>query len=401
MNKLTRYQNISRTAGTICVVLCCFFTPISTSLMGATALLALAFWLLNGGLFALPRLMASNASVLLSTLLILLLAIGVLYSPVPLQQSLEYVTKYRKLLYFAVVISLLKGNDGAARLAEDSFVAGCIVLLALSYGIYFSLIPCERFGFSIVHHITHSLFMSLLAFWCVQRLFQSRQYVYLWLSIFILTTINLFYITPGRTGMSLYIVLMLLAIVQKLRWKHALLSIVGIIAVLGLAYMTSENFSSRTKEAIIEVKTYQPKWSRTSLGMRFDWLRNSRDLIMQKPLFGHGTGAFEFVQDKLTFKVRDHSAPTDNPHNEYMLLAVQIGLVGLFVFLALLISLIVTSFRLPPEKRYLLQGVVLSMTVGCLMNSFLFDTHSGHFFIILSAVLSIPAVKTGSLYLNR
>ena len=389
------------TAGIFCIVLSCFFIPFSTSLMGATATLALVFWLLTGGIFSLPRLMKDNVTVGLAITLFILIAIAVFYSPAPLSDALECLKKYRKLVFIAVVFSLFKGNQGAAKLAEDSFVAGCIVLLFLSYGIFFSIIPSERFGSSVVYHITHSLFMAVLAFWSLQRIFESRQYIYLWLAIFIFTTINLFYIAPGRTGMLLYITLIFLTLVQRLSWKKALPATIFIFAVIGIAFVTSNNFSSRAKEAFEEINTYQAEWSRTSLGMRLDWWRNSRDLIKQKPIFGHGTGSFEKVQDELSITMRDHSAPTDNPHNEYLFISVQTGLVGLALFVVLLASQFITSFRLQQPRRYLLQGVIVAMSVGCLMNSFLHDSHPGHFYAILSAILATPSINTNPLLSRR
>ncbi len=390
---------MTSTAGIFCVVLSCFFMPFSTSLMGATATLAAVFWLLSGDVSSLPQLMQKNVSVSLAIALFLLLVIGLTYSPVPLNDSLDILRKYRKIIYFAIVVSLFKDNEGTARLAEDSFIAGCVVLLLISYSIFFSIIPSERFGFSVVYHITHSLFMAILAFWCLQRMFESRQYVYLWLGLFLLATINLFYIAPGRTGMLVYIALIILTLLQRLSWKKLLPATILVSIVVGITFFTSSNFSIRVNEAVDEMREYQAESSRTSLGMRFDWWQNSIDLIMQKPVFGHGTGSFQAVQENL---IKDgDTQSTDNPHNEYLFLAVQTGLVGLFLFVTLLVVQFITSFSLQPPRRYLLQGVVVAMSIGCLMNSLLFDSHSGHFYAIMSAILTIPSTKATALLSRR
>ncbi|MDK9707919.1 MAG: O-antigen ligase family protein [Desulforhopalus sp.] len=401
MRKLGQFRNMTKTAGVFCIVLCCFFIPFSTSLMGATASLAVVFWLLSGDVLTLPRLLQQNVSAFLAIALFLLLAIGVSYSAAPLSDALAFLKKYRELVYFAMVVSLFLANDGAAKLAEDSFVAGCIVLLFVSYGIFFSIIPSERFGHSIVYHITHSFFMAILAFWCLQRAFDSKQYIYFWLGIFVATSINLFYIAPGRTGMLVYLALVVLSVFQRLSLRKSVLAIFLVFLAIGIAFSTSSNFSNRVTEAIKEVKEYHASWSRTSLGMRLDWVRNGLELIEQKPAFGHGTGSFRIVQDKMLKKKRDHSLPTDNPHNEYILIAVQTGIVGLFLFVTLLASQFISTFKLQPQRRYLLQGVIVAVAVGCLMNSFLFDSHPGHFYAIISAILAVPAVKPTSLQFRR
>ncbi len=394
MKKFAHYRNMTSTAGIFCVVLSCFFIPFSTSLMGATATLAAVFWVLSGDVSSLPQLMKKNVSVSLAIALFLLLIIGLTYTPVPLNDALDFLKKYRKILYFAMVVSIFRDNVGAARLAEDSFIAGCIVLLFISYSILFSIIPSDRFGFSVVYHITHSLFMAILAFWCLQRMFESRQYIYLWLGLFLLATINLFYIAPGRTGMLIYIALIILTLFQRLSWKKLLPATILVSIIVGITFFTSSNFSTRVNEAVDEMRGYQAESSRTSLGMRFDWWQNSIDIVRQKPIFGHGTGSFQAVQENL---IKDgDTQSTDNPHNEYLFLAVQAGLVGLFLFVTLLVVQFIASFSLQPPRKYLLQGVVVAMSVGCLMNSFLFDSHSGHFYAIMSAILTIPSIKTNS-----
>ncbi len=395
MKQLKHLGNMANTAGIFCIVLSCFFIPLSTALMGTMATLALVFWLLSGDILLLPRLMKKNASVSLALALFLLLIIGITYSPAPLNDALAFLKKYRELAYFAMVISLFKDNEGAAKLAENSFVTGCIILLFISYGIFFSIIPSERFGHSAVYHITHSLFMAVLAFWCLQRMFASRQYFYLWLALFLLTTVNLFYIAPGRTGMLVYIALIFLTLLQRLSWKKSLAATFLLALVIGVTFNTSRNFSSRVNEAVDEMKGYQAESSRTSLGMRFDWWRNSIDLIKQKPIFGHGTGSFGTVQENL-IKGSD-TQTTDNPHNEYLLISVQTGLVGLFVFITLLSAQFISSFKIQPPRRYLLQGVVVAVAIGSLMNSFVYDSHPGHFYAIVSAILAVPSIKTNSL----
>ena len=395
MRKLAQTQSIFDVAGNFFIILCCFFIPFSTSLMGAPSILAAVCWILSGRFFFLPRLMQGNKLVFLAVILFLLLVAGLFYSPVPMNEALSTLKKYRELLFFAMVVAFMTGNENAAKLAEDSFILGCVILLILSYGIFFSIIPSERYGYSVVYHITHNFFMAILAFWCLQRAFDSRQYRYLWLVLFLAATINLFYIAPGRTGMLVYIALILLSLFQHLSLKKAMAATLLAALVIAIAFATSANFSSRVREALDEVKGYQAESSRTSLGMRFDWWQNSVDLIGQKPIFGHGTGSFKTVQAELIKSSK--TKPTDNPHNEYLMIGVQTGLVGLTVWLAFLGAQFIAAFRLQPPKRFLLQGIVIAMVVGCLMNSFLLDSHPGHFYAIISAILCIPPQKGSGL----
>jgi O-antigen ligase len=399
MKKLAHARSNIDVAGNFFIILCCFFIPFSTSLMGATAVLAACCWILSGRLFSLPRLMIDNTLVLLAIVLFLLLVAGLFYAPVPMDEALSTLKKYRELIYFAMVVSFMADNDNAAKLAENSFILGCIVLLLISYSIFFSIIPSERYGHSVVYHITHNYFMAILAFWCLQRAFGSRQYAYLWLALFVITTINLFYIAPGRTGMLVFVALILLTLFQHLSFTKSIVATLLVSLVIGITFVTSTNFSTRVREAVDEIKNYQAESSRTSLGMRFDWWQNSLQLIEQKPVFGHGTGSFKAVQAEL---IKDSDTkPTDNPHNEYLMIGVQTGLLGLALWLALLVAQFIASFRLQPPGRYLLQGVVVAMASGCLMNSFLLDSHQGHFYAILSAILLCTQTKKNGQLISR
>jgi len=391
MRKQKASQNKFHTAGIFSIIAACFVIPLSTSLTGITTALACVFWILSGKAVTLPRLALSNHLVFLSLLLFLIFIAGLSYTPVPLDEAFSILKKYRELLLFPIVISLTMENDDACRFAENSFFLGCVFLLMISYGMFFSIIPLYKYGFSLVYHITHSFFMAILAFWCLQRMLDSKQYIYLWLVLFIVTTINLFYIAPGRTGMFVYVILMILAFFQRFSLKKAISATLLVTTLIALTFATSQNFSTRVLEAVNEMKTYQStsESSRTSLGMRFDWWQNSVELIKQKPILGHGTGSFAAAQEKLIKDTK--TKPTDNPHNEYLLIGVQVGIPALVVFIAILAAQLIYSLRLHHPRKYLLQGVVISMACGCLMNSFLFDSLPGHYFAIISALLISPA----------
>ncbi len=380
--------------GLYSLIASCFFIPFSSSLMGATTILALICWIASGKIRELPKLLLTNKLALLSTALFLLLIAGVFYSPAETGDALSALKKYRELILFVMTLSYLRKNASKAELTEKVFLAGSILLLSISYSMYFGLIPTEKFGYSTVYHITHSFFMALLAFWALQKAIVSPKVRIFWCFIFIATCTNLFYIAPGRTGMFVFVALALLTIFQHLSLKKSLVGLLICGAVIGATFASSENFSTRFHEAVGEIQNYQPGSSRTSLGMRFDWWHNCITLIKEKPLLGHGTGSFEIEQKRLIEGTK--TMKSDNPHNEYLFIGVQVGLVGVVLYLTLLGGLFGASFKKKRPYNFLLQGVVVAMFCGCLMNSFLFDSHQGHFFAIISAILISTQTKVSN-----
>lgn len=251
---------------------------------------------------------------------------------------------------------------------------------------YFSIIPTAKFGYSILFHITHNFFMSILAFYAAHKCVDSEQkrLKFLWIFIFVLCVFNMFYIAPGRTGMLVFLFLMILFFVQRLSITKLLISLVVLTVLVLAAFTTSKNFSSRSSLAIKEIQSYQYGASRTSLGMRFDWWIDSLAIIKEKPILGHGTGSFTTEHDK--FISGSRVMKTDNPHNEFLLIGVQLGIVGIAAFTLLFIAQLLCSFKLDKPDKMFVQGLIIAMVIGCTMNSFLFDSHQGHFWAILSAV---------------
>jgi O-antigen ligase len=372
-------------AGAICVVLACFFTPLSTTLLGLFSLLAVIAWILSGGFSDLPRTFVDYPHSCLALVLFSFMALAITYSPVNLEQGVDTLRKYRELLLMPIVISLMSLSRQYREMAENGFVSGCIVLLLASYGMAFGLLPEHRYGYSLVFHITHSFFMAVLSFWAIHRCIDSRQFRYFWIAVYVATVINLFYIAPGRTGMLVFLCLMILFFMQRLRLIQWLGGLTLLAVLVTSLYFTSENFSGRLQEAASEIQAYTPGSSRTSIGQRFDWWISSLDLVREKPVLGHGTGSFSAVLKKLTEKTG--ITQTDNPHNEYLLLTVQFGAVGLCLFLAMIVLQLLNARQMEGNKRWLIQGVVLALLSGSLINSLLFDSQQGHFYLFMSAAL--------------
>lgn len=381
---IRKIQQYALNASLFCAAATCFFMPFSSSLLSLFSILTIFFWLFSGRITLFPRLARSNLAVLFSFILFLLFISGILYSSASFEYSLSIFKKYREVIYIPILFSLFYGTNRASRYCEISFLCGCIFLLFVSYAMYFSLLPSDRYGNSLVYHITHSYFMAILAYFSLHRLFENKKIRWGWLPIVVLTVINLFYIAPGRTGMLVFIFLILLLLFQLLSLKKFCIGLVVFVIAGSAVFLTSENFSTRSKAAYQEIQEYHYGDSRTSLGMRFDWWITSLRLIMERPVFGHGTGSYAREHERMIQGTKIET--TDNPHNEYLFIAEQLGMVGLLAFLLLLLSQIFHSFRLREMDRFYLQGVVLAMATGCLMNSFLFDSHQGHFWAFLSAL---------------
>ncbi|KAB2891913.1 MAG: O-antigen ligase family protein [Desulfobulbaceae bacterium] len=382
---IDRIQTISRRCGGYAIIATCFWIPLSTALMDISSAFVLLFWFGSGRARILGRLLRRHPVAILATLLFVYFAAAVLYSPAASERSLSVLMKYRELLILPLVMSFAWDDEVLIGRAENGFLAGTAILMLISFGMHFSLIPSAKYGNSLLFHITHSFFMAMLAFWAFQRAIDHRRYRIAWCVVFLLATANIVFVSPGRTGLFAYTVLIGFAILQRLSLRNRLAGCLILLLAIPAGFTVSGNISSRVQQALQDIIHYEPGASRSSLGMRLDWWGNSIDLIRERPVFGHGTGSFAFRQQELI--EGSDTMPTDNPHNEYLFIGVQLGLSGLALFVALLVSQWLSASRLKRHRRFVMQGIVLTMAAGCLMNSFLFDSHQGHFFAFLSALL--------------
>lgn len=419
-------------AGCYSVVATCFSIPVSTSMMGVFALLTVVFWMASGRFLTFIPLLRSNMVAALSLLLFLLFLGGTVYTSASQEEALYFLKKYRELLFLPIVISVIAGNQKMQQYAVHGFFAGCFVLLLASFAMWLGVLE-PRHGidgnanYSLLFHITHSIFMAFFAFWVGHRVLdqslaappkdisdkqgtnrieeaagvasQSSGLVRLWgmktLWLVLLASIvfNLFFVCAGRTGMCLFLVLILLLLWQRVSWVVVAAGVTFLALLLPAMYYLSPNFAHRVNYAKSDITSYEKGDVRTSLGQRVYWSVNSFELVKQKPFFGHGTGSFSHEHYKLSKYVDIYGEIPNDPHNEYALIAVQLGLVGLVVWLSLLASQWRMSFRLPEKHKWVAQGLLVTIVVGCTMNSLLHGSADGHLYAFFSGVLfsTLPA----------
>lgn len=101
----------------------------------------------------------------------------------------------------------------------------------------------------------------------------------------------------------------------------------------------------------------------------------SCEMIKDKPIFGHGYGSFKakyMSYQASYFKENPNSKDyiladnVQNPFNEFILLTVELGLVGLFVFCLIIVFLLKKIKKSENENRYLaLTGLISFLTFAC------------------------------------
>ena len=145
-------------------------------------------------------------------------------------------------------------------------------------------------------------------------------------------------------------------------------------ALVSLVFAASPIVRQRMALAISEYQRPAPaEIIVSSIGERVVYARNTLALIAERPLLGYGTGAFRSAYARVVEgRTGLEGIKAHDPHNQFLNIAAQHGLLGLAVFVALLIL----AFRQTPVAPYRLLG--LGVLVAWCFTS-LFSSHFSTF----------------------
>ena len=358
-----------------------FSTSLTIILSGLLGL----FWLLSAQFLGLPGLLKRNPVAAWSLLLFSWFILGSSYSSATFGDAFSMTMKYRELLFIPVLISFLTTDRYRCKV-WGAFVAASVITLLISYLMDIDILDLNKFGDpSFKSRITHSIFISFFAFYCAHKVRDGKRYAKLYLVLLIISMHNLFFIVEGRTGQLIAASLVLLFGVQRFTKKILLLTVL-VMAILLALFLNFSDKASRMREGVANTQVFlQPGHEQTesSMGQRYAFWEYSIKLIAEKPLLGHGTGSFAKEYERIAHNER---WKTKNPHNEFLMVGVQLGLSGLLIYLGFLASQYYCAKKLPNREKWLAQGLLLSLIVTSLFNSPFLDHSEGHWFATMIAL---------------
>ncbi len=380
--------------GAVFSILLIFVIPFSTALTTLFSFLIFLIWLLSGQFMQLPVLLKRNPTALFAFALFTALTLAIFYSPVPVQEGLSGLKKYHELLLLVVLLGFLD-QENFYRWGFYALFLSLLITLISSYAIYFDFLPAPesaRASPSLKMRITHSLFMAFLAFYCAHQLIDNPAWRRFWIVLFLLSTCNLFFMIDGRTGQLLYFLLSFLFSYQRLS-KFKAAAFIGFNILFFIFFLNFSSGGQRIHEGIANSRSYLQGHTEThsSMGQRLTFWKHSIELIAEKPLLGHGTGSFASQYARVAAA---DDIKTSNAHNEFLMLGVQTGLLGILLFLGLLFSYYRQQKLLAAKQQWFAQGVLLTFTLNSLLNSTLLDHAEGHWFACLIALSLAPLTST-------
>ncbi len=371
-----------------CVVFLAFAIPVSTFATHITLFALIVSWFLAGNLETKVKRISSHPVVKAMVALFVVFLVGAFYSPAPTSDIIQLLNKIAKLLYLPFVLSVMTEEKWRRRTLR-AFLGAIVLTFALAVlKVYGGLPVTNNFTLACVFkdHIYTNLMMAFASFmvghylWRTTNKMQRFALGSLLLGLF-------FYVlcmSEGRSGHMIFLALWVLFCFQKFSSKR--LWIVGLgsvfLGVIALEY--SPMLQYRFFSIVEEFWRYQTSHFLTSVGQRLEFLNHTLQLVKEHPWVGYGTGSFAIVYH--SYADLHHIVATDNPHNEYLNVLIQVGGLGLLVFLSLFVIIFKSSRELPEPEKWFVQGLIVAMMLGCVANSWLMDFTSGYFFVVLLAV---------------
>ena len=233
--------------------------------------------------------------------------------------------------------------------------------------------------------IAFGFFLAYAIYLMIHQVLQSEttKQKLLWLFFAIVTSFDVLYLVSGRTG---HVVLFAMVPLLAFQYRHLFVKYwIPVLLLLGVIFFgvvsTSEAIKSRSQDIQQAEKNVESSW----IGQRLIFWQSSLRIIADHPLLGAGTGSY--ATEFLTHANGHAEMKADNPHNEYLMIGSQLGIIGLLAFIWLFYTQFKQASQLPEMYRFAAQGLVVAMAVGCLFNSFLRDHGEGHFYAIFAGLL--------------
>ena len=331
--------------------------------------------------------------------MLVLLALSLAWTPAPLREALHDLNKYSKLLIIPLVLVLLRQRREAllalgVYVAVESFVVLTSYLLSAGLELPWVVKPLStRVSVAVAYssYLDQSIMTVGLAAlaWHLRQDFPGKHGPKIALAIVALCAVNVLVLLPGRSAQVALLAALVLALFwavpRRARPAAVLVPVLLIAAVTALA----PHFRERTTAVVTESIAFSNgDRSPTSSGIRLALWHRALQAIGERPLAGHGVGSWNTVYRRLEGKeLSPVFAQLHNPHQEYLLWGVHLGLGGIALFLAFLAALVRDARTFRPEVRHATLSLIAIFAVVCLFNSTLFDALIGDYFCFLLAAL--------------
>lgn len=337
----------------------------------------------------------TSAAGLLPVALWVLAAIGMLWADVTWAERLGGLGKFHRLLLIPFLLAHFRVSARGIFVVYG-FFASVLLLLVVSWGL--AVIPglpwrgIHQTGVPVKDYIFQSTNFLICAFALigyagVEARTRDWRSALAFIALAVVFLANIFFVIGSRTSFVVAPILLLLLGGRQFGWRGFVGA--GLIGVLlGTAiWFGSPYVRERIDASLIELQYYRERNALNSTALHLEFLRKSVLFIEAAPIIGHGTGSIgEEFRHAALGQTGASAELVQNPHNQVFAVAIQLGVVGAIVLLAMWAAHLMLFAR---EGLMAWMGLVLvtNNIVSSLFNSHLFDFTSGWLYVFGVGVL--------------
>ncbi|AKH20856.1 O-antigen ligase family protein [Sedimenticola thiotaurini] len=206
---------------------------------------------------------------------------------------------------------------------------------------------------------------------------------------FLITILINLSITGGRGGQVGFFVLLFVLLMMYFgrRWINGVITFVLASTILFYsAYQFIPVFQTRADAAIEEVTHFETGIQKSSVGIRIALNINYFNAFLQAPWLGHGTGSYLDVYSEVN-EQSAYQTHITQPHNMYLVILVQFGLLGGIIFLAMFGSMLWQGWYSADTLRAFRVAFPLFWLTIMWVNWYLYSHHTFYVFLFLTSVL--------------
>lgn len=305
---------------------------------------------------------------------------------------------YQLFIFLLVFISM--GGGAWQEQAKMFFYAGALYGASVFYFAHFGIVP-EWIIFKNYTNYEGNKSISLGIFLAIsaacllcEALEQSDLYKKSGLLFgYAYITIAVLFFTISRTGILLLFFLSSIVVVRQLVFKQRgqVFALVAVVLVC-TAWQFSTRAHERLQATLQALSAFTHGEVGTGQGNRLQFVKFTGQMILEKPLLGHGVGSW--LQQYPQRAQGLETAAMTTPHNDYLLYAAELGITGLLALLAVLTSFLLTARRIGGHRGTLVLLIASALVMGSLFNAMLRDWKFGMPMMILLAMVIAGATKT-------
>lgn len=353
--------------------------PWSTTATGILVVLWLVAVLPTLDVAAVRREVATAAGGL-PVLLWALAAVGMLWADVSWSERLGGFAPFHRLLVIPLLLAQFRRSGHGMRVLFGFFASVTGVLILSWLLVLFPGLPWHSsdHGVPVKDYLLQSDDFLIFAFVLLAIAFDHVgggrwRLVAGCLALAVSCFANIAFVVTARTSFLVAPVLVLLLGWRQFRWRGLIAAAMAFCVVSAAAVFESPYLRARLYTSVNELQAYESRDAVNSTSLHLDFLTKSLRFVATAPVLGHGTGSIaEQFRNSAVGETGASAFPSVNPHNQILAVAIQLGLVGAAVLLAMWAAhfMLFRGFALADWIGIV---IVTQNVVSSLVNSHLFD----------------------------